>query len=272
MKKKSPPAAKASKASVRKRSFPQRDRELIRISELHLQGFSQSEIAMKMGLSQPQISRDLAEISKRIEPSEEADKQKLRKNWLDKNKLIEKKLWTAFEKSTEDKEVQTKKQIAIPEGGDAGEQKERMEASVRSEGQCGNASFIEQLGKCMEREAKMLGLYPAQKHEHALNGGENPVQIKFIRVKEPIPKVPKEHPSEPGPKPVPAPPEQAEAPAQAPVPETPPQPVQESMAEVERRLKIRVIEPPVLKKKRLLAEFMEECGQQDSANWRYNVR
>src|SRR5579864_1465634 len=112
---KTPPGRKRS-------SFPQRDKEIIKIAEFYQQGFSQFEIAAKMGLSQAQISRDLAEFSRRIAPEKEKDKEKLRDNWMEQNRLMKKKLWTAYDKSTEDKEVQTKKQIA---GGDGEVTKER---------------------------------------------------------------------------------------------------------------------------------------------------
>jgi hypothetical protein len=179
---KKPPNKSNPSKPGRKRSFPQRDAQLIKINELHIQGFSQYEIAEKMGLSQPQICRDLQEISRRLAP-EETDKPKLRRAWLEENGLMKKKLWIAFEKSTEDKEVQTKKQIAVPKGGDAGSQKECMEASLRSEGQCGNPTFISELGKCLDREAKMHDLYPAQKLEH--KAGDDFVPVSFIAVRTP---------------------------------------------------------------------------------------
>jgi hypothetical protein len=178
------------KKSVRKRTFPQRDAQLVKIGEMHMQGASQLEIADKFGLSQPQVSRDLKEIYRRMAPTSASEKAKLRARWLAESALMKKKLWAAWNRSTEDKEVQTKKQVALQgANGDAGDggksaQKgasERMEASLRSEGQCGNSSFMSELGKCLDREARVNGL---NAEELELSGGK-PIQFIRVMVREP---------------------------------------------------------------------------------------
>lgn len=168
----------------RRRTDAQREAQLIQIGEMHIEGMSQYEIAEKLGLSQPQIIRDLKEISQRAAASPPADKSKLRDELARVSRHMRKKLFAAYNRSTEDKETQTKKQVvvqgaendALNGGRKAKAPAERMEASLRSEEQCGNPAFMSEIGKCLEREAKLLGVYLADKEN------DKPGQVKFLRV------------------------------------------------------------------------------------------
>src|ERR1700730_13524169 len=150
----------------RKRTDSQREAQLIQIGEMSIEGMSQYEIAEKLGLSQSQVSRDLKEISKRAAATDPTDKAKLRAQLRRVSMHMRKKLFAGFNRSTEDKEVQTKKQVALQGaesdalngGRKAKGPSERMEASLRSEGQCGNPAYMSEIGKCLDREARLLGL------------------------------------------------------------------------------------------------------------------
>jgi len=59
--------------SVRKRTKPVREEQLLQIAGMHLEHRSQRDIAAKLGLSQSQVSRDLKEIKRRRQSSHQQD-------------------------------------------------------------------------------------------------------------------------------------------------------------------------------------------------------
>jgi hypothetical protein len=59
--------------SVRKRTKPVREEQLVQIAGMHLERISQRDIAAKLGLSQSQVSRDLKEIKRRWQSSHQQD-------------------------------------------------------------------------------------------------------------------------------------------------------------------------------------------------------
>jgi DNA-binding MarR family transcriptional regulator len=137
----------------RKRTDAQREAQLIRIGEMQIEGKSQYEIAEELGLSQSQVRRDLKEIVRRGAATPPADKAAVRDELVKVSRHMRKKLFAAYNRSTQDKEVQTKKQVAVQGaennalngGRKAKVPSERMEASLRSEGQCGqcgNPAFM----------------------------------------------------------------------------------------------------------------------------------
>jgi predicted transcriptional regulator len=266
----------------RKRTDAQREAQLIKIEEMSIEGISQYEIAEKFGLSQSQVSRDLKEISKRATETEPADKAKHRDQLRKVSVHMRKKLFTAYNRSTKDKEVQTKKKVviqgaesdALKGGRKAKGPSECMEASLRSEGQCGNPAYMSEIGKCLDREAKLFGLNVVEKLE--LRSGDKPVQVKFVRViqKGTIEQVTEEDIGH-GPMafsdPQPSPSLSEESPIK-PLSEPPAldaAAIDDAMGdqkEVERRLKMVVVEPPSIKLERALAEFAGECARQEFKN------
>src|SRR5262249_11450019 len=103
--------------SGRKRTAKARKNLLDEIHRLSSRGFSQSEIARKLALSQPQISRDLKTIARLRSPqdaTEKTKKTKRRARLLAKMQHAEKELWAAWELSKQDKETSTKEKILLP--------------------------------------------------------------------------------------------------------------------------------------------------------------
>ena len=145
----------------RRRTDAQREAQLITISEMHIEGVSQYEIAEKLGLSQSQVSRDLKEISKRAAEAEPGDRTEHLTAALKVNQHMMKLLFAAYHRSTGDKEVQTKKQVALESDARNGGKKakgpsERREASLRSERQCGNPSYMSEIGKCLDLDVNII--------------------------------------------------------------------------------------------------------------------
>src|SRR6516162_10822640 len=81
---------------------------------LSCRGFSQSQIARQVGLSQPQISRDLEEIDKIICPQDATERTKRRVRLLSKMRHAEKELWDAWDGRSKTKKPQQKRRFCLP--------------------------------------------------------------------------------------------------------------------------------------------------------------
>jgi predicted metalloprotease len=66
-----------------------------------------------VGLSQPQISRDLEEIDKILCPQDATERTKRRVRLLSKMRHAEKEFWDAWERSKQDKETSTKEKVLL---------------------------------------------------------------------------------------------------------------------------------------------------------------
>ncbi|MBM4073284.1 MAG: hypothetical protein FJ271_30835 [Planctomycetes bacterium] len=137
---------------------------------MSLKGATQQKIAKHFGVSQSQISRDLNAIHKRRAKANEATLKELRDRELAKLDLIERECWVAWAKSQEPKEVSSQEKTTGGEvdGGD------KLKASIRTEGQCGNPAFLKVILDCIKQRASLLGLADAKKMQ--LDGGK-PIQI-----------------------------------------------------------------------------------------------
>ena len=98
--------------------------------------------------------------------------------------LAKREIWDAWEHSKQDKEVQTKEKICSEVGQEGAQNggkraQESTKVSIRSEGRVPPAALMAELGKCFDREAKLLGLNNPDKVE---NEEIKPIQI--IRVRE----------------------------------------------------------------------------------------
>jgi len=135
------------KRTGRKRTDRVRNNQLDEIHVLSCRGFSQSQIAAQMGLSQSQISRDLDTIGRLMSPQDATEKAKRRDRLLSEMRHAKKELWDAWERSKKDKETSTKEKVVLPghakKGGKSAN--ERNKASIRSEGRLPNSSYMGQL-------------------------------------------------------------------------------------------------------------------------------
>lgn len=84
-----------------KRSERQREKDLQTAAALYLRGVRQVEIAEQLGVSQSQVSHDLAEIRKRWRESSVLDFNEKRSEDLERLAAIEREAWRVWEK-TED--------------------------------------------------------------------------------------------------------------------------------------------------------------------------
>ena len=135
-----------------------------RVAQRYLQGEQQFEIAASLGLHRSVISRDLKAIRALwLEQSIESyDAAKARE--LAKIDRVEQEAWTSFFLSREPREVTITEQT---EGGDMPDAQGQLvprsptrRASVRREGQVGQAVFLATIQKCIDQRVEILGLKP----------------------------------------------------------------------------------------------------------------
>jgi hypothetical protein len=168
--------------SSHRRTKLQRENDYARIAELHAQGLSQREIAEQIGVSQVQICKDLKEIYRRWR---EPDKTKLpivKARLLAEIAANKKAMRQAWRDSLKPKEVTSQKQVSVTgeakEGADgevASGDRERKEASLRTEDRDGNVAYMREIREYIALECKMHGLFAPEQVQHS--GGDAPIRI-----------------------------------------------------------------------------------------------
>ena len=117
------------------------------VARRYLQGQTQSEIADVFGVSQAQISKDLAAIRAAWLASAMRDFDAAKAQELAKIDTVEHEYWLAWERSKKNKE--TKYSEDSSKGFKSGE---------RRESQAGNPAFLAGVLTCIERRCSILGL------------------------------------------------------------------------------------------------------------------
>jgi len=169
-----------------RRNKLERERDLVLIADMYLAGVPQSEIAAKFGITQPQVSKDIAEIKIRWSNETSEDLVRMKNEEIARVNGLERTYWGAWRDSQKPKEVQYQEKISsdpeLKEQEDgtfkAVPAKDRDKAALRTEGQVGNPAFLSGVQWCIERRCKMRGLdSPTKIDLHA------PKPIKIIEVR-----------------------------------------------------------------------------------------
>lgn len=149
------------------------------VARRYLHGEMQSEIARSFGLSQAQISKDLAAVRAAWLRSAIRDFDAAKAQEIAKIDEVERAAWAGWERSTQDKEVVIR---------EAGADQKPKKATLRKEGQSGNPAFLQTILSCIERRCKILGLDAPQRftinwddltpeQEDRLARGEDPQKV-----------------------------------------------------------------------------------------------
>lgn len=129
------------------RSLFERERDLQLITAMYLDGKFQHEIAKIVGVSQVQVSRDLAEVKKRWLESSLRDFDELKSEELAKLDRLEVTYREAWVRSCKDKDR------LMEEDSEKGNR-----VQIVTEGQSGNPAFLDGIHKCIMARCKILGL------------------------------------------------------------------------------------------------------------------
>ena len=165
--------------------MPQHKQEVIlarrqQVAALYLTGRYQSEIAAIVGVTQPQISADLAALRKQWLASSLRDFDTAIAEELKKVDRVEIEYWRGWERSLTDR-VQTLAEVTHGE-------KPSRKHSRRREGQAGDPRFLDGVLQCVKRRCALLGLNAPTKvavewdalsvaQLERLAGGERPREV-----------------------------------------------------------------------------------------------
>lgn len=134
---------------MNRREFTREERRR-QVGTLYLQGFFQSEIAQRLGVTQQQISYDLKQLHQRWYHASVEDIAARKALELQKIEVIEREAWAAWERSKKPREVTI---TEASEGAHPG-----RKATMRKEGQAGDPRFLAEIGRCVDRRVALLGI------------------------------------------------------------------------------------------------------------------
>jgi transposase len=119
------------------------------VSRLYAAGMKKYKIAEKLGLNKVQITRDIQAVEEEWMQSALMDIDKRKARELAKVDELEATYREAWDKSCEDAEISTQKQVG--KGDNA-----RLEATLRKEGQSGNPAFLAGVMACIAKRCEII--------------------------------------------------------------------------------------------------------------------
>lgn len=152
-----------------KRTTNQAERDRREIARLYLQGMYQADIADKLGLSQPTVSRDIQVLIAEWKVERVYDINEAKARELAKVDNLELEYWEAWHRSQQNAEKEIKKQKAVPgkksKDGVIAPAIQGQEVQKISEGQTGDPRFLSGIQWCIERRCLILGVDAPKKTE-----------------------------------------------------------------------------------------------------------
>jgi len=133
----------------RKKSEIQRDRVLI--SELYQKMYSQQEIAEKLNLSQPTVSRDISQLIKDWQKSALVNIDIIKSEQLEKINILEREAWIAWEKSKGDLEKMHSEETIV-------EHRTKKKKYLTKQKTSGNTRHLQVIEWCIDKRCELLGL------------------------------------------------------------------------------------------------------------------
>ena len=153
--------------SAPKRTEFEREAQLVEIKDAYLRGDTQMAIAERLGLSQGQISRDLAKVQKRWRESSLVDINEAKQRELERIDVLEREYWQAWKNSKGEQQRST-----------ASKTGDQSRAQIVKYESAGDPRFLAGVQWCVEQRCKILGLLAAVKSD--LNAAIiGPVQFVF---------------------------------------------------------------------------------------------
>lgn len=128
-----------------------RENQRAEIAKLVLRGYSQTEIAERVGISQPQVSRDLKVIEERWKKSGVRDMDTAKAVELHKINYLETQYWEGWERSQQDAKESKARKVRKAGGADE-------EATMKTETQTGDPRFLDGVLKASIARRDLLGL------------------------------------------------------------------------------------------------------------------
>jgi len=131
-----------------KRTKFEREKDLLAISSLYLQGITQAEIGQRIGVSQQQISYDLKVLRKRWLQSSIVNIDEAKARELARVDHLEREYWEAWEKSKNPVKTIASKKVD-------GQQTEK---TIQGETGTGDPRYLSGVQWCINKRCEVLGL------------------------------------------------------------------------------------------------------------------
>ena len=167
------------------RSEAQQERDRREISRLYLQGMYQADIAQRLGLSQPTVSRDIQILIEEWKVERVYDINEAKARELAKVDNLELEYWEAWHRSQLNAEKEIKKAKGT-KGGAANQEIQKI-----SEGQTGDPRFLSGIQWCIERRCLILGVDAPKKLEGGGVNGAFELIVTYANDKNPTSNTPK---------------------------------------------------------------------------------
>jgi hypothetical protein len=154
-----------------KRSKSQRGRDRRLIANLYLKGEYQADIAAQVGISQGQVSKELAILQAEWQTSALIDINEAKARELAKIDALELVYWQAWERSQLDAESEiTKMQGTPPKPNETSPAPAKLETQKKREGQSGNPAFLSGIQWCINKRCEIVGVNAPIKQQVENNG------------------------------------------------------------------------------------------------------
>lgn len=154
----------------------ERERDLARVADLYVRGWSQPAIAAEVGVTRRQIRYDLDAIQRMWRQSAVFDFNTALAQELAKINALEAESWAAWDRSKSVREITTTRSrraefevLAARAGMPRGRMpvQSTNEANQRREQRDPNSAYLDTIRWCIEIRVKLLGLMPAQEIRHS---------------------------------------------------------------------------------------------------------
>lgn len=166
------PAKHANKRSEFQKAY---DRQ--RIADMYLRGMHQDEIGEVVGLSQGQISGDLAFIQKQWLENTTMNLDEFKAKELARIDHLERHYWAAWETSKTERTKSRQETDGSKKDGKLTVKK----ASTEKEQRDGNPAFLDGVMKCIDRRCKLLGLDAPTKIAPTTPDGQSAIPILVVQ-------------------------------------------------------------------------------------------
>lgn len=142
-----------------------RENQRAEIARLCLRGYSQTQIAERVGISQSQVSRDLKVIEERWKTSAVLDMNTAKTVELQRINFLETQYWEGWDRSQQ-KDAKESKARRVKKAGNADE-----EATMKTETQVGDPRFLDGVLKTSAARRELLGLDATSKDDQTKSLG-----------------------------------------------------------------------------------------------------
>jgi predicted transcriptional regulator len=177
-----PPAIERQGLSTgpgRHRTKTQREADAAEVERLDRRGYSQREIASRIGVAPSQVCYDLKLLRKRYRDAQLSERSAAVAEKLAQYRDIRREAWEAWERSKDNKEKEITEKVSSLGAQEAAAAKiEKLKAIITTEGRLPGNEYLRTILETLQNERELQGLDAPKKQElSGPDGGAVPVQI-----------------------------------------------------------------------------------------------